>query len=139
MTSDDSGTKVRAKALEPLLLWIGMIVPPTAWMIQLFALYMLEDFIACTPGSQTPGAILGFGVRSVAMFITIILALATAAAGALAFSMWRRMGTEEYEGTGTGRPRWMALAGIMSSLLFLAIIVIKVAPPLMLGVCQAPL
>jgi hypothetical protein len=140
MAINEGGTgKLREKLGEPLLLWTGMVLPPTAWMLQLFVLYMLEDFIACTPGSQTPGAILGFGVRTLALFITAVLALATAAAGALSFSLYRSMGAEADEGVAEGRARWMAIAGMMSSLLFLAIIVIKVVPPLLIGVCQAPL
>jgi hypothetical protein len=124
---------------EDLLLWTGMVVPPTAWMIQLFALYMLEDFISCTPGSQTPGAIFGFGVRTLAILITVVLAAATAAAGSISYRLWQKMRAEPEEITAAGRARWMAIAGIMSSLLFLAIIVIKVAPPLLIGACQAPL
>jgi hypothetical protein len=124
---------------EDLLLWTGIIVPPTAWMIQLFALYMLEDFISCTPGSQTPGTILGFGVRTLAILITVVLAAATAAAGAISYRFWQRTRGEAPEGAAAGRAQWMAVAGIMSCLLFLAIIVIKIAPPLLIGVCRAPL
>lgn len=124
---------------QDLLLWIGIIVPPTAWMVQLFALYMLEDFISCTPGSQTPGAILGVGVRPLAVFITVVLSAATIAAGSISYRFWQKMRTETSEGAAAGRARWMALAGIMGTLLFLAIIVIKIAPPLLIGTCQAPL
>ncbi len=124
---------------DDLLLWTGIIVPPTAWMIQLFALYMLEDFISCTPASQTPGSILGLGVRPLAILITVVLSAATVAAGSISYRYWQRMRTETSNGALAGRPRWMALAGIMSTLLFLAIIVIKIAPPLLIGVCQAPL
>ncbi len=124
---------------EDLLLWTGMIVPPTAWMIQLFALYMLEDFISCTPGSRTPGVILGLGVRTLAILITVVLAAATAAAGSISYRFWQRVRADGADGSAAGRPRWMAVAGMMSSLLFLAIIVIKVAPPLLIGTCEAPL
>ena len=130
---DDSGGQFRN-----LLLWVGITLPATAWMIQLFALYMLEDFISCTPGSQTPGVILGLGVRPLALLITGVLALSTAAAGLVSLRMWREIGGPAGEG-GAGRASWMALAGMMSSILFLLIILIKVAPPLMIGVCQAPL
>lgn len=123
---------------QNLLLWVGIVLPATAWMIQLFALYMLEDFIACTPGSRTPGVILGLGVRPLALLITVVLGGATAAAGLVSLRIWR--GTEATgEEDDPGRVRWMALAGMMSSILFLLIIVIKVAPPLLIDVCQAPL
>lgn len=123
---------------QNLLLWTGIVVPPTAWMIQLFVLYMLEDFISCTPASRTPGVILGIGVRPWAVLITVVLSLITAAAGAISYRFWQRVRGTEETGLSLQRARWMAVAGMMSSLLFLAIIVIKLAPPLLIGVCQAP-
>jgi hypothetical protein len=129
----------KAGARQSFLLWVGIILPATAWMVQLFVLYMLEEFISCTPGSQTPGAILGFGVRSIALFLTVVLAAATAAAGLVSLRIWRGMTPESDEGTAAERARWMAVAGMMSSALFLVIILLKVAPPLLIGVCEAPL
>ncbi len=131
-----STREVSGRPMQNLLLLVGIILPATAWMIQLFALYMLEDFISCTPGSQTPGLILGLGVRPLALLITVVLAVPTAVAGLISWRMWRGMRATADEG---GRARWMALAGVMSSILFLLIILIKVAPPLLIGVCQAPL
>jgi hypothetical protein len=134
-----STDQARGGPRQNLLLWIGIVLPATAWMIQLFALYMLEDFISCTPGSRTPGVILGVGVRPIALLITVVLGGATAAAGLSSLRIWRTVGEAAGEADPAGRTRWMALAGMMSSVLFLLIIVIKVVPPLLIGVCQAPL
>jgi hypothetical protein len=105
-------------------------------MLQLFALYMLEDFVSCTPGSRTPGVILGFGVRGIAVVITLATAGATIAAGGLALAAWQRTATDREDPGIGGRGRWMALAGLMNATLFLLIILLKLAPPLMLGVCR---
>jgi len=139
MQDGEMGTReVSGGPSQNLLLWVGMVLPATAWMIQLFALYMLEDFISCTPGSRTPGVILGLGVRPLALLITVVLGGTTAAAGLASLRIWRGTGASAQEDD-PGRVRWMALAGMMSSILFLLIIVIKVVPPLLIGVCQAPL
>lgn len=128
-----------SRALRPLRLWLGMLVPPAAWMTQLFALYMLEEFISCTPGSQTPGVILGFGVRGIAVVLTLVTAGATIAAGALAVAAWRETTNDRDDPGIGGRGRWMAVAGLMNASLFLLIILLKLAPPLMLGVCRGSL
>lgn len=117
-----------------LLLWVLFLAPLGAWMVQLFSLYMLEDFISCTPASRTPGLILGVGVRPIALGITAVTGLVTLAAGLAAWSAWKsRRGAG---GNGEAPSSWMALAAVMNSVLFFAIIVIKVAPPLLLQVCQ---
>lgn len=131
--------EARGGPRQNLLLWIGIVLPATAWMIQLFALYMLEDFISCTPGSRTPGVILGVGVRPIALLITLVLGAATALAGLTSARIWRGIRAAGGDGDPAGRVRWMALAGMMSSVLFLLIMLVKVVPPLMIGVCQAPL
>lgn len=129
----------RQRKSTTVLLWTVFLVPLAAWMIQLFALYMLEDFISCTPGSQTPGLIMGIGVKPIALGITGILGLATLVTGILSFRFWkstRENGSRE-EDLPAGR--WLALGGMMQSILFTFIILIKVAPPLLLGVCEGPL
>jgi hypothetical protein len=117
------------------LLWLGLLVPLGAWMIQLFALYMLEDFISCTPGSRTPGFILGIGIRPIALGITLLLGLATIATGLSSLAIWRKMRSPS-DNDHISAQGWMALAGIMNSVLFALIIFIKAAPPLILSVCQ---
>ncbi len=122
-----------------LLLWLGLLIPPAAWMIQLFALYMLEDFISCTPGSRTPGLIAGVGVRPIALVLTGILGLLTIGAGISSLFLWKSSKGDDPTGGPLTARRWMALAGIMNSALFAIIILIKAAPPLILGVCESAL
>jgi hypothetical protein len=116
-----------------LLLWAGLLVGPTVWMVQLFGLYALEDLLSCAPASRTPGEILGIHLDAIALAGTAIVAGLTVAAGLGAYSGWRQARALGDEAVGY---RWMGIAGIMFSLLFLLVIVIKVAPVLILGVCE---
>jgi hypothetical protein len=129
----------REASRRSLLLSAGVLVPPAAWAVGLFALYMLEDFIACTPAAELPGIILGFGVRSIALFLTALLAAATAGAGVTSLVLLLKMRSDPVRSTGATRERWMAVAGIMNSVLFLSIILLNLVPPLLLGACQEPL
>lgn len=122
-----------------VLLWTVFLVPLVAWMLQLFALYMLEDFISCTPGSQTPGLIMGIGVKPIALAITGILGLATIVTGILSFRFWKRTRENGWREEELPAGRWLALGGILQSILFSFIILIKIVPPLILGVCEGPL
>lgn len=132
---DSSRLPIGTQPARTWLLWLGLLVPLGAWMIQLFALYMLEDFLSCTPGSRTPGFILGIGIRPIALGITVILGLATIATGLSSLALWRKMKSPS-DDEHVSAQGWMALAGIMNSVLFALIIFIKAAPPLILGVCQ---
>ncbi len=123
----------RLPALTRLLLWGGLLVGPSVWMVQLFSLYAIEDLIACAPASQTPGRILGVEVGSLAVAITVVTAALTIAAGIGAYAGWRRARALGDEAVGY---RWLGIAGIMNSVLFLLVIIIKVPPALILGVCE---
>lgn len=113
------------------LLWSGMLVGPGLWIVQLFVLYALEDVISCTPASTTPGLLLGVQVRTVAAVITTVAAALTLLAGAGSFYCWR---TIPNGGQQTGY-QWMAVAGMLTSALFLPVILIKLAPLTIIGSC----
>ncbi len=120
-------------AMSRLLLWAGLLVGPTVWMVQLFSLYAIEDLVACAPASQTPGRILGVSIDPIALAITAVTAGLTIAAGIGAYAAWKRARALGREAVGY---RWMGIAGIMNSVLFLLVIVIKAAPVFILGVCE---
>jgi hypothetical protein len=117
------------------LLWFAVLTGPLAWALHLTINYSLEEWFACSPATQTRGQILGVGVDVVALLVNAVLLLATIAAGLVAVSCWRQVRTDRDEGDIT-RAGWMALAGIMNSVLYLIIIVFGFAPPLILGVCE---
>ena len=121
-----------------LALWFGVLTGPLAWSLHLGLSYMTEDFISCAPGSSTKGEILGASVESAVIAINSVLVLITAIALVVAIVSWRRSRTSGGDAFG-GRPRWMALVGIMNGVLFGLIIVLGFVPPLVLDVCRSPL
>jgi hypothetical protein len=130
-------THHRSDPAPAVLLGLGIVAPPVLWIVQLFTLFMLEDVIACAPATRAKGLVLGIGIRPAALTVTAVLALATLGAGVMSSVLLarlrRRDGSDAAE-----RARWMATAGIMNSVLFLSVIVVKIAGPLMIGACRAP-
>ena len=130
----------RAETRGSAALWFGLLAAPLAWTLQLLVNYSLEEWFACSPGSDSSGEILGLGVSTVAVGVTALLALLAAAGGLVAFSCHRRS-TSDGGGSGAAgdtpeRARWMALAGMFNSALYLLIIVASFGPPAILGVCE---
>lgn len=118
------------------VLWFGVLGGPTAWVIQLAINYSLEEWFACSPGTGTAGIILGFRVPAIAVSVTGVLAALAFAAGIASVACYRktrRAGNDEI----SARARWMALAGIMNSILYFIIIVASFAPPALLRVCES--
>jgi hypothetical protein len=124
----------RRERTGSILLWIGIFTGPLAWAIHLVANYSLEEWFACSPATQTPGEILGFGVHSVSIALNATLATATLLAGLIALSCLLRL--KNAGGNGTDRARWMAIVGIINSCLFGLIIVVGFAPSVILEVCE---
>jgi hypothetical protein len=116
------------------LLWVGTLTGPAAWSVQLLINYNIEEF-ACAPAMRDPGTVWGVGVETIVLSVTIVLALATAAAGVLSFTCWRKNTTSEDTSPGEVST-WMSIVGMMSSVLFLIIIVVGVAPPFFLQTCR---
>jgi hypothetical protein len=123
----------RRETRGSVLLWIGLLTGPLAWLLHLTISYSLEEWFACSPATQTPGEILGIGVKTLVVVINAVLALATIAAGLIAFRCWREIDNGDEI---AGRARWMALAGIMNSVLYGTIIVFGFAPAALLSVCE---
>jgi hypothetical protein len=115
-------------------LWFAVLGAPLAWITHLAVSYSLEEWFACSPSNSQPGEVLGLDVRTVALIVTAALALVAVAAGVTAMSCLRKIRAAGDEGN--RRPRWMAIAGIMNSVLYLLIILVGIAPALILDVCQ---
>jgi hypothetical protein len=135
MATDAAKQITREETRGSWLLWIAVLTGPTAWLLHLSINYSLEEWFACSPATQTRGQILGIGVDTVALLVNAVLVVATIVAGLIAVSCWRKLRSTR-EGNDITRPGWMALAGIMNSVLYLIIIVLGFAPPLILGVCE---
>jgi hypothetical protein len=114
------------------LLWIGVLTGPAAWSLQVLINYNLEE-IACGPAAQGSRDIWGIGVETWVLAVDALLAVSTLAAALVSLRCLRSAGADASTG---GRARWMALVGVMSSVLFLIVIVSGFAPPFFLDVCE---
>lgn len=115
-------------------LWVGMLTGPAAWAIQLVVNAEVEEF-SCAPAVRNQGVIWGIGVETIILSVTVILSLATVAAGILSYTSWRKYVKMKDSSAGQVAT-WMSVVGMMASVLFLIIIVLGVAPPVVLSVCQ---
>jgi hypothetical protein len=104
---------------------------PAAWIAFIVVTYLLEDPLACTPGASVKGRILGIGVRTIAAGVSVGLASATYAAGALSLVAWLRLRNSN----SAGRRPWMALAGVLNSALFGTVMLAGVLPAVILRTC----
>lgn len=125
----------RREAAGSARLWFGVLAAPIAWTLQLLATYSLEEWFACAPSTHAEGEVLGMSVGAVASLITTALA-AVAVAGLFVSLGCRRALRRSAESDVDQRARWMALAGIFNSVLYLGIIVVSYGPPLLLDVCE---
>jgi hypothetical protein len=132
----DAKAITKREASGSTLLWFGVLGGPIAWVIQLSINYSLEEWFACSPGSATSGLILGLKVPAIAFVVTGGLAALAAASGVVSVGCYRK--TRGARDTDVGsRSRWMALAGIMNSILYFIIILASFGPPILLRVCES--
>jgi len=128
-------------AVDPLsprsfALWFGVLAPPLAWGIHL----VLGDLIfelGCSPGAGGAG-ILGLSLEAWALIETVVAGLITVAAGAMALAAWRHLRATS-NGTGWNRAHAMALAGMGSAFVYVALIAYGSLAPVFLNRCSTSL
>jgi hypothetical protein len=128
------------RAIAPPALWFGLFGAPAVWSLQLLASYALVAH-GCYPDAEPMTIPVVPGLR------TLVLAAGAAAlavallAGGRAWQSWRAMRHEhqdEHEGLleiSAGRTRFMALAGMLLSAVFVLGIVMNIVPVLLLRPC----
>jgi hypothetical protein len=128
------------RALTPPALWFGLFGAPVAWSLQLLASYALVAH-GCYPDAEPMTMPVVPGLRTLVLG-TGAAALAVAVlAGGSAWRSWRATQREHAGGheslleAGEGRTRFMALAGMLLSAVFMLGIVMNVVPLLMLRPC----
>jgi hypothetical protein len=123
---EDEAVKEFKEGAGPWSLWVGVLVPPLAMLIQLQVNYSLV-YWAC-------GTTHTWGLHLVSL---LTLAL-TVACGLLALRNWRLAGGEtDDEGAGViPRSRFMALVGIMESALITLVLIAQWIPIFVYGACQ---
>jgi hypothetical protein len=102
-------------------LWVGMLLPPAAWAVQLQSLYMTSEF-----GCRSSNFTLNHVVVVAALALSLL-------GGAIAWREWLASGAnEEAEGGDRlSRRRFMSMLGILTAALFTVLIFAQWLPTLM--------
>ena len=114
-------------------LWFGLLAPIVAWGLRLVVSFGIEE-IVCSKGSSSFD-VWGFPVRATIVVECVALLILSIAGGVVAARARGRTGQDAI----AERVRWMALAGIFSSVLFSLLIVLESVPVLILPLCEATL
>jgi hypothetical protein len=133
MTPAESVTK--SETTGSAALWFGILAGPFAWGIQILVGYNLEE-IVCAESSRSQD-LLGIGIETVILCLHVILIAITIAGVVASFRCWRR--TVTGDGSVGGRASWMAVSGMMVSILFLIVIASGFFPTFFLDTCDAAL
>jgi hypothetical protein len=117
--------------------WLGVFVPPGAWAAQLTGSWALGEVIACAPANRMLGTLFGVHVNTVAGVLNAALLAISVLAGVGSFVEWR--GHRSQGDTTPGqRATWLALAGVMSSILFSILIAVSFFTVGLIGRCFGP-
>lgn len=128
MTTDTQAVAGRERS-EPeglLALWFGVLAGPIAFLLNLQLNYMLTPWV-CERGGE-----------AVLHVVPLIFLVIVAAAGWVSLRNWRRTGSE-WRADGGGvipRSRFMAVLGVLTSILFVLVILAQWIPNLFLSPCQ---
>jgi hypothetical protein len=112
-------------------LWFAVFAGPAAWSLQVLIGYNAEE-IACSSGSQTE-ELAGIGIETLITAAHVVLTAITLAALIVSVRYVRSYGRADP--TTGARATWMALAGVMVSVLFLVVLVSGFAPMWFLTTC----
>jgi hypothetical protein len=107
--------------------WAGVLVGPTAWIVQLFGNWILGEVIACAPANAATGQILGRSLDMVVVAFDVVLLALTVLSGIGSFLELRRIRSAS-DPTPAGWASWLASAGVMTSVLFSILIVTSFIP-----------
>lgn len=105
-------------------LWAGVLVGPTAMLMQLEVNYALVLW-SCATNRTWP-----------LHLVSVFALLSTMIAGFLAYRIWRRLAIGEDSGGPLARSRFMAAVGIMISLLMAVVIVAQWLPVFIHHPCE---
>lgn len=105
-------------------LWAGVLVGPTAMLMQLEINYALVPW-ACRASHTWP-----------LHLVSLLALLLTVVAGMLVWRIWRRVRTNEDSGGVLGRSRFMAAVGVLISLLMALVIVAQWLPVFFHSPCE---
>lgn len=123
-------------------LWFGFLGAPLGWTLQTLANTAVASH-GCYPQLFPLDKPLTGGMRGILFVISVVAIVAGVAALAVSFSTWRRTNSEHQEKSGTaarghdqstaaletgeGRTRFMAMSGVLTSIVFLVVILAHTA------------
>ena len=116
--------------------WIGLLVGPTAWAVQLMANWAFGEVIACSPAARPAGAVLGIEVNVFNAIVNVVLLTLTVLSGVGAYVELRRVRSRPDE-TPAQRATWLATAGVMTAALFTLLIAVSFIPLGLIQGCEA--
>lgn len=106
-------------------LGFGLLGGPLAWLLQLAVSYPLVPLVCVV------------GWDMVFHLVTLVTALLALAAGTVAWQSWQWVREEPHDGvTRDARKRFMALSGVLFSVLFFVIILAQWLPVFFLSSCD---
>ncbi len=127
----------KAERPRSAALWFGIFAAPAAWGTQLMVNYNMEESFLCAPAMGDPdkGQLFGLSLGWWVTTFNTVLALVAIAGLVAAYTCWRRIRRAGDDATAE-RAGFMAMSGIITSVLFLMSISIGFFPPLFLDSCQ---
>ncbi len=134
MAAPSSAHLARARpAVAPGALWFGLFGAPLVWSLQLLMSYALVAH-ACYPASEPMATPVVGGLWTLVLVAGLVALVVALAAGGTAWRSWRTT-RAEHPGdedalleVGEGRTRFMALAGMLLSGVFLLGIILNAVP-----------
>ncbi|HET6580196.1 MAG TPA: hypothetical protein VFG66_17900 [Gemmatimonadales bacterium] len=122
-------------------LWFGLFGAPVVWSIQLMLNYGLVTH-SCFPASEPRTTPLFGGLRTTVLLAGAVALAIALAAGVTAWRSWRATrhehpgGQESLLEVGEGRTRFMALAGMLVSGLFVLGVIMNAIPLFIMPLCR---
>jgi hypothetical protein len=125
----------RAESIGSAALWFGVLGGPAAWGLQLLVASELVE-LSCSPGGGG-GEVFGVAVDAIIVVLTVVCLVVATAAGVLSFRCLRRIGTGDP--SPGQRARWMAVAGLLTSVLSFVVVLQGAFPTVFLSLCERAL
>jgi hypothetical protein len=135
--------------VAPALLWFGLVGAPAAWTVQTLVDLAVASH-GCYPRLFPLAAPMLAGLRGIVITVSIAALIVCIVAGAAAFRSWSRTRHEHQVSsgagekhshaaalleTGEGRTRFLALSGVMASVVFTIAVVAHTVSIFMVGPC----
>jgi hypothetical protein len=137
MASAETDRRMAGRPRGSLRAWLGLFVPPAAWAVQLMGSWALGEVVACAPANRTMGTLFGVHLNAVAAVMNAALLAISVLAGIGSLAEWRAR-RAEHDPTPEQRATWLALAGVISSILFSLGIVMSFRPTGLIDRCFGP-